>query len=128
LDTQNFTILLKNSIAFPEFGDGHEYERRNINKDLSTSYLKSCIYNNKTKKDSECPIFRLGDIVKAAGLNYSKIAHDGAVLAIKIKWSCDFFLKRTIHDCKPKYSFKRKDNTYADVSKGFNYRCEHCKL
>ena len=47
-------------------------------------------------------ICRLKDIVALAGENFSKIAVDGAVIAIGINWNCDLdydFLKY----CRPVY-------------------------
>ena len=45
--------------------------RRNINSQ-NASYLKSCIHN--LNGDKNCPIFRVGDIVKSCGQNFSQVA------------------------------------------------------
>ena len=45
--------------------------RRNINSQ-NASYLKSCIHN--LKGDKNCPIFRVGDIVKSCGQNFIQVA------------------------------------------------------
>lgn len=46
--------------------------RRNILPTISSSYLKNCIYDPQT--DPFCPIFRLGQIVEAAGQNFQEMA------------------------------------------------------
>lgn len=121
--TQDFTILIKNSIEFPAFGPA--YRRRNIDETATESYLQSCINDRKT--DPYCPTFRLGDIVKWAGEDYDKVALTGAVFVIKIEWLCDFDWGRSISNCKPKYSFQRMDNPNAKVAPGFNYRYVCCE-
>jgi len=116
LDTQEVTILLINSIEFPNFGP--DYARRNIENNTNTS----CIYDTKNE---QCPVFRVRTILEKTKQNYKVIARTGAVLAIEIKWNCDFSWGRSINDCKPEYSFHRKDNTFGSISEGFNYRCVH---
>ena len=73
-DTKDFTVLVKNTIEFPEFGP--KYVRRNIvekpPEKATEQYLQSCIYNPKT--DPHCPTFRIGDIVEKAGFKYSQVA------------------------------------------------------
>jgi len=68
--SQDFTVLIKNSINFPGFGS--HYSRRNILENANRTYLRQCIYD--AKRNPFCPIFRLGDIVKSAGENYSDVA------------------------------------------------------
>lgn len=46
--------------------------RRNILPNITTSYLKSCIYDART--DPFCPIFRLGKIVEDAGHSFQDMA------------------------------------------------------
>ena len=67
---------------FPKFGS--QYSRRNILENANKTYLQQCIYD--AEKDPFCPIFRLGDIVKSAGENYSEVA---VQVRIKIQLSKD---------------------------------------
>lgn len=46
--------------------------RRNILPNVTSSYLKSCIYDAQT--DPFCPIFRLGKIVEDAGHSFQDMA------------------------------------------------------
>ena len=46
--------------------------RRNILSNITTTYLKSCIYDAVT--DPFCPIFRLGKIVESAGHSFQDMA------------------------------------------------------
>lgn len=66
---ENFTILIKNGIAFPKFGK--EYQRRNILEDANSTYLQSCIYD--PQHHQFCPVFRVGDIITQAGESFHKI-------------------------------------------------------
>lgn len=118
LETQDFTVLIKNSIEFPDFGSN--FKRRNILDSATRPYLQKCTYNPKT--DPYCPTFRIGDIVKAAGENYTTVGLTGAVFGIRINWACSFDWGRTIKHCLPKYSFARLDNPNAVLSPGFNFR------
>jgi len=118
LGTQDFTVLIKNSIEFPEFGP--QYKRRNILDSATNVYLQQCLYNERT--DPYCPTFRIGDIVKAAKQDYNAVGLTGAVFGIQIRWDCSFDWGKSIKDCLPKYSFSRLDNPNALISPGFNFR------
>lgn len=61
---ENFTVLIKNTIAFPWF-DRDKYRRDNMPNGI-------CIYEVNKKSTWLCPIFRLGDIIHLAG-GYSYI-------------------------------------------------------
>ncbi|KAF6082330.1 purinergic receptor P2X 7 [Phyllostomus discolor] len=61
---ENFTVFIKNNIDFPS----HNFSMRNILPDFN----KTCIFH-KTK-DPLCPIFRLGDIFRETGDNFSEVA------------------------------------------------------
>ena len=65
---EDYTVYIKNSIAFPFFGP--EYVRNN----LVGNNGKPCRYNldPETGKSNGCQIFRLGDIVSWSGGNFSK--------------------------------------------------------
>ncbi|ODN02953.1 P2X purinoceptor 4 [Orchesella cincta] len=115
--SKNFTVLIKNVIEFPKFGS--KYKRRNILEKSNTSYLQSCIYN--TESDPFCPVFRIGDIVEAAGHNFSQVAKKGAVVEVEISWNCDLDFS-FMEYCRPKYSFERMDSPEALISPGWNFR------
>ena len=64
---ENYTVMIKNSIAFPNFGT--YYIRNNImNKNNNCNFN----VNSTTGQNNKCHIFRLGDIVSLAGGNFSK--------------------------------------------------------
>ncbi|XP_048677742.1 P2X purinoceptor 4-like isoform X5 [Caretta caretta] len=115
-DAENFTILVKNNIWYPKFN----FTRRNILPSISTTYLKTCIYHPKT--DPFCPIFRVRQIVEAAGQNFQEMAVEGGVMGVQINWNCD--LDKPAYYCVPKYTFRRLDNKDANhrVSPGYNFR------
>ncbi|XP_041058802.1 P2X purinoceptor 4-like isoform X2 [Carcharodon carcharias] len=113
---ENFTVLIKNNIAFPKFN----FSKRNILTNVSASYLKSCQFNRKN--DPFCPIFRLGDMVQEAGQDFQKLAVQGGVMGILIEWNCN--LDQPPSKCVPKYVFRRLDNKNfgETISPGFNFR------
>ncbi|XP_030075323.1 P2X purinoceptor 4 [Microcaecilia unicolor] len=115
-DAENFTVLIKNNIWYPKFN----FSKRNILSNVSTAYLKQCVYNRFT--DPFCPIFRLGSIVSEAGQDFQDMAVTGAVMGIQIRWDCN--LDRRDSYCLPRYSFRRLDNREIDhdVSPGYNFR------
>ncbi|KAM4707782.1 P2X purinoceptor 4-like [Discoglossus pictus] len=108
---ENFTVLIKNNIHF----DAFNYSQKNT----VPSYDSSCIYNRDT--DPLCPIFRVGDIVKEAGENFSQVAVWGAIMGIEIKWDCNLDCSDR---CRPQYSFRRLDKQIIDECKTpcFNFR------
>ncbi|KAG8456107.1 hypothetical protein GDO86_002053, partial [Hymenochirus boettgeri] len=109
---ENFTVLIKNNIHFAAFN----YTKKNI----PPQYNMSCIHERI--KAPLCPIFRLGDIVREAGENFSQIAVLGAVIGIEIKWDCDLDFWR--QKCLPQYSFRRLDDKVVDgnLFLGLNFR------
>ncbi|XP_029431623.1 P2X purinoceptor 3 [Rhinatrema bivittatum] len=115
-EAEDFTIFIKNSIRFPLFN----FEKGNLLSNLTTDHIKKCLYDPDT--NPHCPIFRLGDVVRLAGQNFSKLAADGGVIGIKIGWGCD--LDRSWDNCVPKYTFTRLDSISEknNVSPGYNFR------
>nr|XP_003420347.1 P2X purinoceptor 7 isoform X1 [Loxodonta africana] len=109
---ENFTVLIKNNIHFP----GHNYTTRNIYPGLNTT----CTFH-KTR-DPQCPIFRLGDIFRETGDNFSDVAVQGGIMGIEIYWDCT--LDSWFHRCRPKYSFRRLDDktNKAAPYPGYNFR------
>ncbi|XP_051032569.1 P2X purinoceptor 4 isoform X2 [Phodopus roborovskii] len=113
---ENFTLLVKNNIWYPKFN----FSKRNILPNITTSYLKSCIYDAYT--DPFCPIFRLGKIVEDAGHSFQDMAVEGGIMGIQVKWDCN--LDRAASLCLPRYSFRRLDTRDLEhnVSPGYNFR------
>ncbi|XP_008285265.1 P2X purinoceptor 7 [Stegastes partitus] len=111
---ENFTVLIKNNIRFPAFN----FIRRNILPGMNDAYLKTCNHRN----DPLCPIFRLGDVVRAAGEKFSEMAVEGGVIGIQIKWDCN--LDPLMHHCLPRYSFRRLDEKESNKTlyPGLNFR------
>ncbi|XP_008058158.1 P2X purinoceptor 7 isoform X2 [Carlito syrichta] len=109
---ENFTVLIKNNIDFP----GHNYTTRNI----LPGFNVSCTFH-KTQ-NPQCPIFRLGDIFRETGDNFSDVAIQGGIMGIEIYWDCN--LDRWFHRCRPKYSFRRLDDktTSESLYPGYNFR------
>ncbi|XP_023589587.1 P2X purinoceptor 7-like isoform X2 [Trichechus manatus latirostris] len=90
--------------------------RRNIYPDLNIT----CTFD-KTQ-NPQCPIFRLGDIFRETGDNFSDVAIQGGIMGIEIYWDCN--LDSWFHRCQPKYSFRRLDDktTNAALYPGYNFR------
>ncbi|CAN8016786.1 unnamed protein product, partial [Ixodes persulcatus] len=107
-DVRNFTVLIKNYIEFPLFHVKRQVTKQycNIQASDNSTYLKYCRYNPDS--DPLCPVFRLGDIVEEAEVNFEEVAVKGGVIQLLINWDCnlDFDAKY----CIPKYSFTRLDN------------------
>uniref|UniRef100_A0A8C5LMB8 P2X purinoceptor n=1 Tax=Leptobrachium leishanense TaxID=445787 RepID=A0A8C5LMB8_9ANUR len=97
-----------------------EVPERNILPNISTSYLKTCVYDRVNHPF--CPIFHLGSVVNEAGESFQDMAILGGVIGIQIKWNCD--LDKNFSKCVPRYSFRRLDNRELDhnVSPGYNFR------
>ncbi|XP_054715086.1 P2X purinoceptor 4-like [Uloborus diversus] len=114
--SQDFTILIKNFVNFPKFADSN---RRNIKDTSNSSYLQSCHYD--PDYNQECPVFRLGDIVRWSGQeDYNSIASQGGVIAVIIKWDCNLDFNKKY--CFPKYEFSRLDDPNVKISPGWNFR------
>ncbi|XP_018412244.1 PREDICTED: P2X purinoceptor 7 [Nanorana parkeri] len=109
---ENFTVLIKNNIHFAAFN----YTTKNI----LPEYNVTCVYNKVTAP--QCPIFRLGDILKEAGHHFSQVAILGGIMGIEINWNCN--LDRWLHRCRPQYSFRRLDDKVVDerLYPGLNFR------
>ena len=63
---------------------------------------KVCVYNFSQPETWMCNIFKLGDMVRSAGGNYTQLSVSGGVVAIHIQWICNLdwdFMKY----CLPKY-------------------------
>uniref|UniRef100_A0A4X2M009 Purinergic receptor P2X 6 n=1 Tax=Vombatus ursinus TaxID=29139 RepID=A0A4X2M009_VOMUR len=107
LESENFTLFIKNSITFPKFN----VFKTNTLETLDNTYFKSCRYD--ALFSPFCPVFRVGDVVKAAGGDFEDLALSGGVVRIQISWDCD--LDRPGIECQPCYSFWLQE-------KGYNFR------
>ncbi|XP_071790157.1 P2X purinoceptor 4-like [Asterias amurensis] len=112
-EAANFTVMIKNSISFPEFNFS-----KNIRETTQKSYLRSCRYD--ADSDPLCPIFRLGTMVEMANDTFENMAYRGGVVTIDIQWNCN--LDRHRDECLPRYRFFRSDDEHAKIAKGFNFR------
>ncbi|TRY76235.1 hypothetical protein TCAL_09591 [Tigriopus californicus] len=108
---ENYTVFIKNSIAFPRFGD--KYERKNMRNPKEKGAI--CVYHANDPPGKLCPIFRLGDIVEMAGGNITKLAAIGGVIGIDVTWNCDLDWNFMTY-CLPKYGFTILDDF------GWNFR------
>ncbi|XP_053474100.1 P2X purinoceptor 1 isoform X1 [Ictalurus furcatus] len=111
---ENFTLFIKNSISFPEFG----VVRSNLVESVDSTYLKTCLFD--PDKQPLCPIFKLGDIVSLSGFKFSEIAQVGGSIGILIEWECNLDLR--IEKCIPKYSFQGLYGNNSQASVGYNFR------
>ncbi|XP_040002523.1 P2X purinoceptor 3b [Xiphias gladius] len=116
MEVENFTIFIKNSIRFPTFN----YTKGNFLPTITGDYIQKC--NFDMINNTYCPIFRVGDVVRYAQQNFTKLADKGGVIGIKIGWMCD--LDKSDDQCNPSYSFTRLDamSQKNAVSPGYNFR------
>ncbi|XP_065183130.1 P2X purinoceptor 4-like [Sycon ciliatum] len=117
-ESMEFTVLIKNSIIFRKF----DVRRRNIPSTSTEKWLKKCRYSPDHPQDKYCPIIKLYNIFKYAGVadQWDDAAKNGAVISIDINWSCN--LDHDEDECNPKYTFRRLDNPDVALSPGFNFR------
>nr|5F1C_A Chain A, Crystal structure of an invertebrate P2X receptor from the Gulf Coast tick in the presence of ATP and Zn2+ ion at 2.9 Angstroms [Amblyomma maculatum]5F1C_B Chain B, Crystal structure of an invertebrate P2X receptor from the Gulf Coast tick in the presence of ATP and Zn2+ ion at 2.9 Angstroms [Amblyomma maculatum]5F1C_C Chain C, Crystal structure of an invertebrate P2X receptor from the Gulf Coast tick in the presence of ATP and Zn2+ ion at 2.9 Angstroms [Amblyomma maculatum] len=113
-DVQNFTVLIKNYIEFSLF----HVRRSNLHDIENSTYLKYCRYH--PEKDPHCPVFRIGDMVDAAGEDFDDVAAKGGVIQVLISWDCN--LDYDVKYCIPNYSFLRLDDPKTVLAKGWNFR------
>ena len=75
-NTDQFTVLLKNSISFPWF-DADIYRRDNMPNGI-------CKFDPNDTSSYHCPIFQLGDIVRLAGGIYEVMIINMIIYLISI--------------------------------------------
>ncbi|XP_005754865.1 P2X purinoceptor 3-like, partial [Pundamilia nyererei] len=68
METENFTIFIKNSIRFPTFN----YTKGNFLPNITKKYISEC--NFDMVNNTYCPIFRVGDVVRYAQQNFTNLA------------------------------------------------------
>ncbi|XP_067113167.1 P2X purinoceptor 1 isoform X2 [Osmerus mordax] len=119
ISAENHTLFIKNSVTFPHF----RVSRSNLVEEVDIKYLRNCSYN--PVDHPLCPIFKLGDIVKLSGFNFSTIAKVGGAIGIVIDWTCNLDLDRS--KCRPSYTFHGLYGNPAETDKartsvGYNFR------
>ncbi|KAL2298669.1 hypothetical protein Nmel_015675 [Mimus melanotis] len=103
-EAENFTIFIKNTVHFTKFN----FSKCNTLQTTDPSYFKSCTYDPVF--NPSCPVFRVRDMVKAAGKNFGDLALLGGSIRILIEWNCD--LDHPATQCQPQYSFRLQDTMY----------------
>ncbi|XP_067162859.1 P2X purinoceptor 6 isoform X6 [Apteryx mantelli] len=69
-----------------------------------------CPVENDTLPSPFCPVFRIRDMVEAAGETFGNLALLGGSIGVYIKWDCD--LDHPAALCQPQYSFSLQDRNY----------------
>ncbi|XP_040107166.1 P2X purinoceptor 6 isoform X2 [Oryx dammah] len=72
------------------------------------TYFKLCRYDPHSSPT--CPVFRIGDLVGAAGGVFEDLALLGGAVGVHIRWDCDLDSRGT--DCQPQYSFQLQERSY----------------
>ncbi|XP_077164030.1 P2X purinoceptor 6 isoform X2 [Paroedura picta] len=103
-EAENFTLFIKNSINFTKFN----FSRTNTLKTADDSYFKGCRYD--AHMSPYCPVFRIHDMIKAAGESFADLALLGGAIGLRIDWNCD--LDQPPSECRPRYSFSLLDKKY----------------
>lgn len=116
---ENYTIFIKNDVHFKKY----EKRQRNIAPNMTNDYIGNCF--NDPVKDPYCPIFRVGDIMKAAEPDADErrqMLEKGGVIQIEIQWNCN--LDVSFEKCKPVYNYERFDLKFGlkSAASGFNFR------
>uniref|UniRef100_A0A8B9BGM8 Purinergic receptor P2X 6 n=1 Tax=Anser brachyrhynchus TaxID=132585 RepID=A0A8B9BGM8_9AVES len=103
-EAENFTLFIKNTVNFTKFN----FSKGNTLQTNDPTYFKSCTYDPFF--NPSCPVFRIGDVVEAAGETFGDLALLGGSISIRIEWDCD--LDQSTAQCQPQYSFILVDRRY----------------
>ncbi|KGL77547.1 P2X purinoceptor 6, partial [Tinamus guttatus] len=103
-EAENFTLFIKNTVNFTKFN----FSKDNTLQTNDSTYFKSCRYDPFT--NPSCPVFRIRDMVEAAGETFGNLALLGGCIGVDIKWDCD--LDHPAAQCQPQYSFQLQDRNY----------------
>ncbi|XP_035196201.1 P2X purinoceptor 6 isoform X3 [Oxyura jamaicensis] len=103
-EAENFTLFIKNTVNFTKFN----FSKGNTLQTNDPTYFKSCTYDPFF--NPSCPVFRIGDVVEAAGETFGDLALLGGSISIRIEWDCD--LDQPTAQCQPRYSFILVDRRY----------------
>ncbi|XP_037353600.1 P2X purinoceptor 6 [Talpa occidentalis] len=104
IQAENFTLFIKNAVTFSKFN----FSKSNALEIWDDTYFKSCRYDPHSSP--YCPVFRIGDLVAAAGGVFEDLALLGGAVSIHIRWDCD--LDHRNSDCRPHYSFHLLQRSY----------------
>uniref|UniRef100_A0A8C3W281 P2X purinoceptor n=1 Tax=Catagonus wagneri TaxID=51154 RepID=A0A8C3W281_9CETA len=72
-------------------------------------YFKHCRYDPHSSPS--CPVFRIGDLVAAAGAIFEDLALLGGAVGVHIRWDCDLDAAGG-SECLPSYSFQLQERSY----------------
>ncbi|XP_050174448.1 P2X purinoceptor 6-like isoform X1 [Myiozetetes cayanensis] len=103
-EAENFTLFIKNTVHFTKFN----FSKCNTLQTSDPSYFKSCTYDPVF--NPSCPVFRVCNMVEAAGENFRDLALLGGSIGVLIKWDCD--LDHPAAQCQPQYFFSLQDTRY----------------
>ncbi|XP_033614557.1 P2X purinoceptor 6 isoform X1 [Fukomys damarensis] len=104
IQAENFTLLIKNTVTFSKFN----FSKANFLDTWDTAYFKQCHYDSLSSP--YCPVFRIGDLVAAAGGDFEDLALMGGAVSIRVHWDCN--LDTGSSDCWPRYSFQLQERSY----------------
>ncbi|XP_033295507.2 P2X purinoceptor 6 isoform X2 [Orcinus orca] len=112
VQAENFTLFIKNTVTFSKFN----FSKSNALDTQDPTYFKRCRYDPRSSPS--CPVFRIRDLMAAAGGVFEDLALLGGAMGIHVHWNCD--LDTRASDCWPHYSFQLQERSY-------NFRCgPHC--
>ncbi|NXX43825.1 P2RX6 protein, partial [Tricholaema leucomelas] len=103
-EAENFTLFIKATVHFTKFS----FSKCNALQTSDPSYFKSCTYHPVLSPS--CPVFRVHDMLEAAGESFGDLALLGGSIGVRIEWDCD--LDRPAALCQPGYSFRLLDRSY----------------
>ncbi|XP_027421878.1 P2X purinoceptor 6 isoform X2 [Bos indicus x Bos taurus] len=104
LQAENFTLFIKNTVTFSKFN----FSRSNALDTQDPTYFKLCHYDPHSSP--ACPVFRIGDLVAAAGGVFEDLALLGGAVGVHVRWDCDLDSRGA--DCRPQYSFQLQERSY----------------
>ncbi|XP_009082079.1 PREDICTED: P2X purinoceptor 6-like, partial [Acanthisitta chloris] len=85
------------------------------------NYFKSCRYDPIFSPF--CPVFRVRDMVEAAGETFGDLALLGGSVGVHIEWDCD--LDRPAAQCQTQYSFSLQDKRYNFRTASYFWSSQH---
>ncbi|XP_061865966.1 P2X purinoceptor 6 isoform X8 [Colius striatus] len=103
-EAANFTLFIKNTVHFTKFN----FSKCNTLQTNDSTYFKSCTYDPHF--NPSCPVFRVRDMVEAAGETFEDLALLGGSIGVRIDWDCN--LDHPAAQCQPQYSFSLQDRRY----------------
>ncbi|KAJ8776732.1 hypothetical protein J1605_015321 [Eschrichtius robustus] len=104
VQAENFTLFIKNTVTFSKFN----FSKSNALDTQDRTYFKRCRYDPRSSPS--CPVFRIGDLVAAAGGVFEDLALLGGAMGVHVHWNCDLDSRGS--DCWPHYSFQLQEWTY----------------